>query len=279
MRPRITEKRLDTLLAYAGLLGGAFFFLMPFVWLVSCSLKSNDEIFVYPPQWIPTSFRWDNYRNAVSFIPFVRYLGNTLLICVINMGGNVLSASLVAYGFSRVKWRGRDVLFYLMLGTMLLPPQVTMIPVFVIYRAFHAIDTYAPLTLGAFLGSPFFIFLLRQFFRGIPESLSEAARIDGCSEWRIFSRIIMPLSIPALVTVGLFSFIGSWVDFLGPLIYLQSPEKFTLSLGLQQFQSTHSLEWGMLMAASTLMILPIVTLFFFAQNLFIKGIVTSGIKG
>ena len=154
-----------------------------------------------------------------------------------------------------------------------------MIPVFIIFRSLHAIDTYVPLVLPAFFGSPFFIFLLRQFFRGIPESLSEAARIDGCSEFGIFFRVIMPLSLPALVTVALFTFIGTWVDFMGPLIYLQSPEKFTLSLGLQQFQGTHSLEWGMLMAASTLMMLPIVALFFVAQKALIRGIVTSGLKG
>jgi len=279
MRNPVKTKHLDQLLAYAGLIAGSFLFILPFVWLLSSSVKTTAEIFVYPPRWIPSEWHWENYRNAVSFIPFARYLWNTVVVCTWNVAGSVFSASLVAYGFSRIRWRGRDTLFYVMLGTMLLPPQVTMIPVFIIFRTFHAIDTYVPLVAGSFFGVPFFIFLLRQFFRGIPESLSEAARIDGCSEWRIYARIIMPLSTPALTTVALFSFIGSWVDFLGPLIYLQTPDTFTLSLGLQQFQSTHSLEWGMLMAASTLMILPIITLFFLAQRLFIQGIVTSGIKG
>jgi multiple sugar transport system permease protein len=252
---------------------------MPFYWLVSSSLKSTDEIFVYPPRWIPARLHWENYVNAFSYIPFLRYSWNTLLICVLNVAGNVLSASFVAYGFARIRWKGRDVLFYLMLSTLILPPQVTMIPVFIIFRCLRAIDTYVPLVLPSFFGAPFFIFLLRQFLRGIPESLSEAARMDGCSELGIFSKVIVPLSIPALVTVALFTFIWTWVDFLGPLIYLQSPEKFTLSLGLQQFQGTHSLEWGMLMAASTLMILPIVVLFFLAQKAFIRGIVTGGLKG
>ncbi len=267
------------ILTYAGLILGSFFFLMPFYWLVSSSLKSTDEIFVYPPRWIPARLHWENYVNAFSYIPFLRYSWNTLLICVLNVAGNVLSASFVAYGFARIRWKGRDVLFYLMLSTLILPPQVTMIPVFIIFRCLRAIDTYVPLVLPSFFGAPFFIFLLRQFFRGIPESLSEAARMDGCSELGIFSKVIVPLSIPALVTVALFTFIWTWVDFLGPLIYLQSPEKFTLSLGLQQFQGTHRLEWGMLMAASTLMILPIVVLFFLAQKAFIRGIVTGGLKG
>lgn len=275
----LNRKTLDAVLAYAGLIAGSCFFVLPFLWLLSCSVKTTEEIFAYPPQWIPSTFRWANYRDAVSFIPFGKYLINTLTICVGSVVGNVLSASLVAYGFSRIRWKGRDFLFYVMLATMLLPPQVTMIPVFIVFRTIRAIDTYVPLILPAFFGAPFFIFLLRQFFRGIPESLSEAARIDGCSEWRIFWNIILPLSTPALITVVLFTFIGSWVDFMGPLIYLQTPEKFTLSLGLQQFQSTHSLEWGMLMAASTLMMLPIVVLFFFAQKLFIQGITTSGLKG
>lgn len=273
------ETTVDRWLAYAWLVGGSLFFLMPFFWLVSSSLKTTEEIFIYPPIWIPSEFHWENYSNAVSYIPFLRYTWNTLLICVLSVAGNVFSASLVAYGFSRIQWKGRDFFFYLMLGTLVLPPQVTMIPVFIIFRTLRAIDTYVPLVLPSFFGAPFFIFLLRQFFRGIPESLSEAARIDGCSEFGIFAKVILPLSIPALVTVAIFTFIGTWVDFMNPLIYLQSPEKFTLSLGLQQFQSTHALEWGMLMAASTLMMLPIVALFFVAQRAFIQGIVTSGLKG
>ena len=256
----------------------SFCFITPFVWMVSSSLKTTDQIFVFPPEWIPDPLEWKNYLDAVTFIPFFRYLCNTLLICMGNSIGNLLSASLVAYSFSRIRWPGRDLAFYVMLGTMLLPPQTTMIPVFVIFRIFRAIDTYVPLILPSFLGTPFFIFLLRQFFRGIPESFSEAARIDGCSEFKIYYRIILPLSVPALTTVVLFTIIWTWVDFLNPLIYLQTPEKFTLSLGLQQFQSSHALEWGMLMAASTLMVLPMILLFFFAQRAFNRGIMAGGVK-
>ncbi len=273
------RKSYEHILTYAGLCLGAVFFFAPFAWMVSSSLKPSEEIFIFPPKWIPQEFHWKNYTDALTFIPFFRYLFNTLIVSVGTTFGNLLSASLVAYSFSRIPWKGRDVCFYIMLGTMLLPPQVTMIPVFVIFRTFGCIDTYIPLILPAFLGTPFFIFLLRQFFMGVPESLSEAARIDGCSEWQIYARIIMPVSVTGLVTVVVFSFLWSWVDYLNPLIYLQSSEKFTLSLGLQQFQSSHALEWGMLMAASTLMVLPVLVLFFIAQKAFIGGIMAGGLKG
>lgn len=263
---------------YLALMVLAFLFAAPFVWMIGSSLKTSDQIFVFPPEWIPSPIRWRNYEDVFTFIPFVRYFFNTSLISLGTIIGNVLSASLVAYSFSRIRWTGREVCFYLMLASMLLPPQVTMIPTFVIFRTMGVIDTYVPLILPAFLGTPFFIFLLRQFFLGIPEALSEAARIDGCSEWQIYSRVIMPLSITGLTTVVVFSFLWSWVDYLNPLIYLQSPEKFTLSLGLQQFQSSHAMEWGMLMAAGTMMVLPVVLLFFFAQRTFISGITAGGLK-
>lgn len=276
--PHRRRKALKHALIYTALVLGAVLFTAPFLWMISSSLKPNDEIFAFPPIWIPSRIQWENYTNALTFIPFMRYLWNTLVVSVGNLFGNVLSASLVAYSFSRIRWKGRDSCFYVMLATMLLPPQVTMVPLFVIFRTLGAIDTYVPLILPAFLGTPFFVFLLRQFFRGIPEALSEAARIDGCSELQIYARVVMPLSVTALVTVMVFSFLWSWVDYLNPLIYLQSPDKFTLSLGLQQFQSSHALEWGMLMAASTLMVLPVILLFFVAQRAFIGGIITGGVK-
>jgi multiple sugar transport system permease protein len=222
---------------------------------------------------------WKNYTDAVSFIPFLRYLGNTLIVCAGAITGNVLSASLVAYSLGVLKWRGRDGMFKVLLATMLLPPQVTMIPVFIIFRFLGMIDTFWPLILPAFFGAPFFIFLLRQFFLGIPQELVEAARIDGCSEWTTYWRIVLPLSVPALLTVVLFSFIWTWTDFLTPLIYLQDQAKFTLSIGLQQFQESHGAEWGMLMAASTLITVPVIALFFATQKSFVEGIVTTGLKG
>ncbi len=267
------------ILTYVLLILLAIAFSMPFFWMISSSLKTEEQIFVFPPEWIPSPLAWRNYVEAVQFIPFLRYLLNTIIVCGGAVIGNVFSASLVAYSFSILRWRWRNSLFGLVLATMLLPPQVTMIPIFIIFRHLHMVDTFFPLILPSFFGIPFFIFLLRQFFMGIPNELPEAARIDGCSEFQIYYRVILPLSVPALAAVVLFSFIWSWTDFLNPLIYLQSQEKFTLSLGIQQFQSTHSIEWGMLMAASTIITIPIIILFFFAQKTFVRGIVTSGLKG
>lgn len=274
MKFQLTAK----IMGYAVLSLAAACFLVPFVWMVGSSLKDAAQIFKFPPDFIPRPIVWRNYADAVNFIPFVRYTFNTLFICGGCIAGNVLSATLVAYSLSVLKWRGRDTMFKILLGSMLLPPQVTMVPVFVIYKWMGAIDTYVPLILPAFLGSPFFIFLLRQFFMGIPQDLPEAARIDGCSEWGIYWRVVLPLSLPALATVTLFSFIWTWTDFLTPLIYLQDQAKFTLSLGLQQFQESHAAEWGMLMAASTLITVPVIALFFFAQKTFVEGIVTTGLK-
>ncbi len=265
--------------AYGALTLMSLCFALPFVWMLSSSFKGAAQIFKPPPpEFIPRPFHPENYSDAVQFIPFLRYLGNTLTICAGAIAGNVLSASLVAYSLGVLRWRGRGFLFKVLVVSMLLPPQVTMIPVFTIFRAMGMIDTYWPLILPAFLGAPFFIFLLRQFFLGIPGELTEAARIDGCSEWGIYWRVVLPLSVPALSTVVLFSFIWTWTDFLTPLVYLQDQAKFTLSLGLQQFQESHSAEWGMLMAASTLITLPLIALFFAAQKTFVEGIVTTGLK-
>ena len=186
---------------------------------------------------------------------------------------------MVAYGFARIRWPGRDLLFFLLVATMMLPGQVTMIPVFAVFRALGWVDTIYPLVVPHWLGTAFFVFMLRQFFMTIPLELSDSARIDGCSEWDIYRRVILPLSRPALATVGLFAFINAWNDFGGPLLYLNDERKATLSLGLQQFVSQHDAEWSLLMAASALMTLPIVLIFFFAQRTFIQGITLTGIKG
>lgn len=265
-------------LTYLALIFGSLMFVVPFGWMISSSLKGTTEIFQFPPTIFPENPLWSNYPKAVSYITFGRYLLNTLLVCAGSVAGNVFSATLVAYSFGILKWRGRNLLFKLLLATMLLPPQVTMVPVFVIFRHLGMIDTYWPLILPSFFGVPFFIFLMRQFYLGIPYDLVEAARIDGCREWTIYWRIILPLSGPAIATVGLFSFIWAWTDFMNPLIYLQDQGKFTLSLGLQQFQESHNAQWGMLMAASTLITLPMVILFFSLQKYFVEGIATTGLK-
>lgn len=259
------------------MVGLAFF--LPLAWMISTSLKPDVEIFVFPPKWLPSQIIWSNYPKALSTIPFFLYLKNTLFLCLMNVIGTVASCSLVAYSFARIKWIGRDFLFIVVLGTMMLPFPVTMIPLFLVFKQIGWLNSFYPLIAPAFFGSPFYIFLLRQFFLTIPYDLSDAARIDGCSEFMIFLRIILPLSRPALATVALFTFLATWNDFLAPLIYLNDPRMWTLALGLQRFQSQHSTDWQQLMAAATVMTLPIVVLFFLTQRTFIKGIATTGIKG
>ena len=261
------------------LVGIGMLFLLPLLWMVSSSLKGNEQLFVADPTWIPRPIRWDNYPHALTFIPFFTYLKNTLLICAFGVVGSLISCSLVAYGFSRIEWPGRDALFLVLLATMMLPAQVTMIPSFLMFRWLGWYGSFKPLIVPSFLGSAFLIFLLRQFFLTIPKELSEAARIDGASEFTTFARVILPLARPALATVALFQFLHHWNDFLGPLLYLKDQNNYTLALGLQQFLNAYRSEWGLLMAASTVVTLPIIVLFFFTQRTFIQGIAMSGSKG
>jgi len=220
-----------------------------------------------------------NYSDALNTFPFLQYLRNTLVICIIAVIGTILSCSLVAYGLACVQWKGRELLFWAMLATMMLPGQVTMIPLFLTYKKLGWINTILPLTVPTFLGNAFFIFLLRQFYRSVPVDLMEAARLDGSSDLGIWARIMLPLSKPALAVVALFTFMGTWNDFLGPLIYLQDDRKYTLSIGLAMFQGQFCTDWGKMMAMSVLMTLPIILLFFFTQKQFIQGVKLSGIKG
>ncbi len=248
----------------------------PFIWLLSTSLKSSDQIFAQPVVWVPWPLRWDNYRSVVTTIPFVSYLKNSLLLCASNIVGVLFSCPLAAYAFSRLQWPGRDLVFFLMFATILLPAQVTMIPVYLIFRNLGWLNTYWPLIVPAFLGNPFYIFLLRQFFLGIPQDLSDAARVDGAGELGIFRRVILPLSIPVLVAVSLFTFVDVWKDFLGPLIYLNDPSMWTLGIGLEQFLSANGAEWNLLMAAAVLFSVPIFVIFIFLQRLFLEGVTFTG---
>jgi len=220
-----------------------------------------------------------HYVKGVHGFNFPLFLQNTLVIALFTVLGTVFSCSWVAFGFSILQWRGRDKIFYLMLATMMLPPQVTMIPLFVIFKQLGWINTYMPLIFPSFLGNAFFIFLLRQFFLTIPQDLIDAARVDGCSTFRIYWQIALPLSIPALATVALFTFMFSWNDFMGPLIYVVDEAKYTLSLGLAMFKGRFASRYGEMMAVSVLLTIPIVVLFFFTQKTFIQGIKTSGMKG
>ncbi len=263
---------------YIVLIVVGLFFLFPFVWLVDTSLKDDVQIFTYPPKWIPDPVMFSNYADALTQIPFMHYVGNTVRIVVLAVLGNVISAPIVGYAFAKLHWKGRDKVFILVLATMMLPFQVTMIPLYSMYVKIGWINSIAPLVVPDFFGKAFFIFLMRQFFLTIPEEISQAARIDGASEFRIFWNIILPLAKPAVVTVALFAFIWSWTDFLGPLIYLTDNSKWTISIGLSQFTTSHGLDWKLLMAGSTMFMLPMIVIFFFMQKVFIEGITTSGLK-
>ena len=255
-------------------------FLLPFFWMVSTSLKPLNETMKLPPQWLPSSPQWNNYPDAMQAMgPFWLYARNSLLLAFLNVVGTVFSSAFVAYGFSRLDWRGRDDCFFVLLETMMIPFPVVMVPIYGLFRALGWIGTFQPLWVPAFLAGAFNVFLLRQFFLSIPRDLSEAARIDGCSEFRIFWQIILPLAKPALLTVALFQFMATWNDFLGPLIFLAREDQYTLALGLQALQGTISgTPWHHLMAASSLVLLPVLVLFFLTQRTFIRGIATTGLK-
>lgn len=269
--------RLLTLLI---LVGGALIMALPFLWLLSSSLKVEQKIFLFPPEWIPNPVRFQNYVDALTYKPFGTYIANTLFIVLLNEIAIVGTASLCAYGFARIQFPGRDFWFGLVLATMMVPYFVMMIPQFVIFSRLGWTDSYLPLTVPVFFGGGAFnIFLLRQFFRTLPPELADAARIDGCGELSIYWRIFMPLAKPALATVAIFTFLNGWNDFIGPLLYINSPDSFTVAIGLATFRSVMRTRWDLLMAASTAMILPVLLLFFFAQRYFIEGIVLSGLKG
>ncbi|OHB53325.1 MAG: hypothetical protein A2Y10_07245 [Planctomycetes bacterium GWF2_41_51] len=262
------------------LIAGAIAFLFPLVWMLSTALKPLPETTKIPPTLIPSKFMWSNYKEATTAIPFWKYAKNTLIVCSLTVIGTLISSTLVAYGFSKIQWKGRDVIFYCVLATMMIPFPVIMAPLFVVFGKLGWIGTLKPLWIPSFTAAAFNIFLMRQFFRTIPNELTEAAKIDGCSELGILLRVVLPLSKPVLLVVALFQFIASWNDFLGPLVYLTREETYTLALGLQFFQSQHGgTHWNYLMAASSLIVLPIIIIYFFAQKAFIEGISLTGLKG
>ena len=267
------------LVAHGLLLGAAAVFAIPLVWMVLTSFKPAEQITADPHRILPIEWRAGNYIDAVTTMPYFNYLRNSLVLCAFSVLGTLCSCSLAAYAFARMKWPLRNGVFGVMIATMLLPWHVTMIPRFLLLRELGLYNTLGALVVPTFFGDAFSIFLLRQFFLTIPEELSEAARLDGCSEWGIFWRIVLPLSRPALATVALFQFIASWNDFNGPLLYLNDPARFTLAYGLEQFVSSYSSQTNLLKAAATLFTLPMVILFFFAQRTFVRGIATTGLKG
>ncbi|MCW5941176.1 MAG: carbohydrate ABC transporter permease [Fimbriimonadaceae bacterium] len=267
---------------YAALLLLSIPAMLPLLWMVATSFKGNAQIFAGGEltlrSLIPSPFVTNNYPEAMQNMPFLLYLRNTLVLCLCTVVGAVASSAIVAYGFAKMEFTGRGPLFALMIATMALPGQVTMIPVFSLFRSLGWYGTYLPLIVPAFTSSAYYVFLLTQFFKTLPAEMSEAARIDGANEWRIFTGLVLPLSKPALATCALFQFIGSWNDFLGPLLYVNDPAKYTLAYGLQQFVSHYGGFYAQLMAAATIFTLPIIVLFFFAQKTFIQGIATTGGK-
>lgn len=273
--PRIAQQ----LAAHSVLIVLSIVFFLPFLWMVLGSLKTVIELGKVPVVWFPHTLTLENYIYGLQVFPFLRYFINTLVICVLSMAGASLSSSFVAYGLARISFPGRNVIFGVILATMMVPFFVTMVPLFTLFRAMGWTGTYAPLIVPHFFGVPFYVFLLRQFFRSIPNELTEAARVDGANELRIYTTIILPLAKPALAAVALFQFLTSWSDLLGPLIYLSDSNDYTLSLGLTFFRTEYSTSFGPLMAASTVIVLPIIVLFFFAQRTFIQGITLTGVKG
>ena len=268
------------LLVWCCLCVGAFVLTIPFIWMVSTSLKVEAQIWLLPPQWIPNPVRWQNYAEALTILPFGRYALNTMLITVLTTSGVILSASLCAYGFARMQFPGRDLIFMVVLTAIMIPYAVLLIPQYIMFRYLGWLDTFLPLWVPPWFGGGVFnIFLLRQFFRTIPTELSDAARIDGSSELGIYWRVIMPLAGPALATVAIFTVLNTWNDFLAPLVYISSQDKFTLALGLAQFRGLMATQWHYLMAASTAVIVPTLALFLLAQRYFIQGIALTGLKG
>jgi multiple sugar transport system permease protein len=268
--------------AYIIVTAGAIVLMIPFAWMLSSSLKPLDQVFAEPPIWIPDPIQWRNYPDAWTALPFTQFLLNTIFITALGMLGSIFTSALVAYGFARFRFPGRDALFIVLLSTMMLPYVVTLIPGFLIWRTFGLINTYDPLVIGAlFGGGPFYIFLMRQFMMTIPQEMEEAARIDGANTFQIFTRIILPLVRPALLAIGIFSFQGIWNDFLGPLIYLNDLQKYTMTLGIFFFVggASEAPKWHWLMAMSTLIAAPILLIFFLAQRQFIEGITLTGLKG
>jgi multiple sugar transport system permease protein len=277
------QNRFGRIAIYSVLLLGTIIMLAPLAFLISSSLKTEVQVFQFPIKWIPNPVMWSNYIQALTDKPFLLYFKNTMIIVIFNQLAVLGTSSLCGYGFARIRFPGREFWFGVALATLMLPYYVVMVPQFILFTRLGWQNTFLPLIVPYFFGGGAFnVFLFRQFFRTIPEDFSDAARMDGCSEFGIFWRIFVPLSTPVFITVAIFTFLGSWNDFIGPLLYINSPDKFTIALGLAQYRSMLGVgrtRWDLLMAASMSMTIPIIVLFFVLQRYFIKGVVMSGIKG
>jgi multiple sugar transport system permease protein len=278
-RAKRAKLRLGRLLLHAVMILLGITFLMPLAWVASTSLKSAGEVFITPIEWIPRTPNWSNYPEVFARLPFAKFMLNTFYVTLMGTVGSVLSATTVAFGLSRIRWPGRDLVFALLLATLMLPGIVTLIPVFIIFKTINWIGTFYPLWVPAWLGFAFYIFLMRQFMLSLPIELDEAARIDGASNFRILWQVVAPLCGPALITVTIFAFLHHYNDFLGPLIYISENEMFTLPLGLLWFQGRFGNFWHLVMAASMITIAPVIVLFFIAQRYFVQGAQFTGLAG
>ncbi|MEU0568791.1 carbohydrate ABC transporter permease [Nonomuraea sp. NPDC005983] len=255
-------------------------FVLPFMWMLTTSLKSDEANLAFPPQWFPDSYHWENYSRAWSgSLPFSRFLLNTVVITALSMLGNLISCILPAYAFARMRARLAGVMFAGLLATMMIPREITLVPKFILFSKLGWVDTYLPLVVPEFFGVALYIFLLRQFFTTVPQELIDAARIDGASELRILWRIMLPLSKPAIAAICLFSFVSNWNQYLEPVIYLRTTEKFTLPLGLGMFSDQYATQYNQMMAVAIIALVPILVLFFIAQKTFIRGVTLTGIAG
>jgi len=278
---RRSRHPVSRILVYLCLVGFSLFCIFPLVWQIRSSLMTAREIFSLPPSPLPAVPQWNNYLDLFRVVPFGRYFLNTVLIVVINIVGALISNTVVAYAFARIRFVGSSIMYGLCLATLMLPQTVTMIPLFIEWKLLHGINTYAPLTVLAFFGNAFYIFLLHQFFKTIPTEFDEAAFVDGLNHLQVIRKIIAPMSQPALAVVAIFTFLASWNDFMGPFLYINDQNKFTLSLGMKYLISGYSVfgQWQILMAASVLIVLPVALLFFFTQRYFIRGLTMGGLKG
>ncbi len=274
----LQPKRWGKVLRYGLLAAAALLFLAPAAWMLSSSLKPDYEIFASPPVLWPAAPRWQNYSEALTSLPFGRFTINTLIIAVSSIVGHLLSCSVVAYGFARLRAPGKGFFFILLLSTLMLPYPVTMVPLYIIFSRLGLVNSFAPLILPTFFGNAFYIFLLRQSFKQIPADLEDAARIDGANTLQVLRSIILPLSRPALATVAIFTFQAAWNDFLAPLIFLHDQSLYTLQLGLSLFRGAYNVQWAYLLASSLVVTLPVIALFFFAQRSFIEGTAFTGTK-
>lgn len=276
---RSNQRLIGTIVTYMILFAGAIVLMIPLFWMLSTSIKPQDQIYTYPIVWIPREIVWENYPLVFELVAFARFLLNSTFLSVFGIIGNVIGSSLAAYGFARFRFPGQTTLFIVMLSTMMVPAWVTMIPTFIIFKELGWLNTYLPLLVPHFFAQPFYTFLLRQFFLGIPKEMDEAARIDGASTLHIFWQIYLPLSNAALITVAIFAFFFHWNELLMPLIYLQSQDKFPVALGIASFVSDQTQNFALMMAAALIAMAPLLIIFFFAQRLFIQGVVMTGVKG